>query len=103
VRATPGAAGAAAEEALLQRAAASAPNQAPAPQFFTKRVADPGMIPMLVAAGVEFGAVKVRRLFSGTLSGCVAWPRACAHLLQPVAQAKRGMRIPHACGGREEP
>lgn len=30
-----------------------------APHFFTKRVADPNMIPVLVAAGVEFGAVKV--------------------------------------------
>ncbi|CAL8462710.1 g2243 [Coccomyxa elongata] len=29
-----------------------------APHFFTKRVADPNMIPVLVAAGVEFGAVK---------------------------------------------
>ena len=41
--------------AALQRAARSGN----APQFFTKRVSDPNMIPMLVAAGVEFGAVKV--------------------------------------------
>ena len=43
--------------AALQRAHKSAP-----PHFVTKRVADPNMIPMLVAAGVEFGAVKVLSL-----------------------------------------
>ncbi len=43
--------------AALQRAHRSAP-----PHFVTKRVADPNMIPMLVAAGVEFGAVKVAPL-----------------------------------------
>ena len=47
-------AAAAQRQALLQQRAA-----APSPQFYTKRVADPGMIPTLVAAGVEFGAVKV--------------------------------------------
>ena len=40
--------------AALQRAQKNSP-----PHFVTKRVADPNMIPMLVAAGVEFGAVKV--------------------------------------------
>lgn len=43
--------------AALQQAHKSAP-----PHFVTKRVADPNMIPMLVAAGVEFGAVKVLSL-----------------------------------------
>ena len=39
---------------MLQRVQKNTP-----PHFVTKRVADPNMIPMLVAAGVEFGAVKV--------------------------------------------
>ena len=39
---------------MLQRVQKNTP-----PHFVTKRVADLNMIPMLVAAGVEFGAVKV--------------------------------------------
>ncbi|CAL5223140.1 g5605 [Coccomyxa viridis] len=47
--------------AALQRAQKNSP-----PHFVTKRVADPNMIPMLVAAGVEFGAVKA------TMTGALA-------------------------------
>ena len=53
--------------AALQRAQKNS-----APHFVTKRVADPNMIPMLVAAGVEFGAVKVRSLVPSTLFLCVS-------------------------------
>ena len=53
--------------AALQRAQKNSP-----PHFVTKRVADPNMIPMLVAAGVEFGAVKVRACGrSLTTSNCM--------------------------------
>lgn len=45
-----------------QRAQRGASSASAIPQFFTKRVADPGMIPLLVATGVEFGAVKVAKL-----------------------------------------
>lgn len=42
-------------------AVAAEASRAPAPAlFFAKRIADPGLIPMLVAAGVEFGALQVR-------------------------------------------
>ena len=61
------AAGMSAERAAaLQRAQKSSP-----PHFVTKRVSDPNMIPMLVAAGVEFGAVKVL-LLSSTNETCSA-------------------------------
>ena len=50
-----------------------------APHFFTKRVADPNMIPVLVAAGVEFGAVKVWHIscFAMHTSSC---SQSCAPL-----------------------
>lgn len=52
--------------AALQRAQKNSP-----PHFVTKRVADPNMIPMLVAAGVEFGAVKVCTAGCITLLCCL--------------------------------
>ncbi len=43
-----------------------------APHFVTKRVSDPNMIPVLVAAGVEFGAVKARTFLLGSVTSRVA-------------------------------
>ena len=42
-------------------AGAMTPQSAPATEqvFFTKRVNDPNLVPMLLAHGVRFGAVKV--------------------------------------------
>ena len=70
---SPSTAGMSAERAAaLQGAQKNSP-----PHFVTKRVADPNMIPMLIAAGVEFGAVKV----------CCSWPssqQTCIlHILTP--------------------
>lgn len=60
--------GAPAERARRERAGS-------VPHFFTKRVADPNMIPMLVAAGVEFGAVKVQHLWPSSTNRACLWCR----------------------------
>ena len=51
-----------AEPAAAAAAAASdaATRQAISTTFFTKRVADPNLVPLLLAKGVQFGAVRVR-------------------------------------------
>jgi hypothetical protein len=42
-------------------AAPAEPAAAPPPAlFYAKRIADPGLVPALVAAGVEFGAMQAR-------------------------------------------
>jgi hypothetical protein len=73
---------------VLQRAARSGPP----PQFVTKRVADPNMIPMLVAAGVEFGAVKVSSLCVRTIS-CGSCCRPTALCLPARRQGKQGAEL----------
>jgi hypothetical protein len=73
---------------------------APAPQFYTKRVADPNMIPLLVAAGVEFGAVKVPAFLCRIITPLSSSEAilAVAHILHASSVSTAGVRPgAHTC------
>ena len=73
--------------AAAAAAADTAARQAPSTTFFTKRVADPNLVPLLLSKGVQFGAVRVRlgpvlpRRVGASVSA------ACGHLLQAIRQS----------------
>ena len=81
----------AAQGAPAEAAARSAQQAAPSTTFFTKRVADPNLVPLLLSKGVQFGAVRVgpprvctRQGFNKTPEPCCCFGLSRMHCLGHV-------------------